>query len=67
MSNGLDPDQVQCSVSPDLDPNCLQRLSADEKVATSKERVNLFSIIMVKDTRYQVRLSTILGYCSHNF
>ena len=35
----LDPDQVQHSVGPDLGPNCLQRLSADDKVSTSKERV----------------------------
>ena len=27
------------SVSPDMDPNCLQRLSADNKVFASKERV----------------------------
>ena len=30
VSNGLDPDQDQHSVSPDLGPNCLQRLSADD-------------------------------------
>ena len=31
MSNSLDPDQDKHSVGPDLDPNCLQRLSADDK------------------------------------
>ena len=31
VSNGLDPDQDRPYVGPDLDPNCLQRLSADEK------------------------------------
>ena len=31
MSNNLDPDQDRHSVGPDLDPNCLQRLSADDK------------------------------------
>ena len=31
VSNGLDPDQDQPSVGPDLGPNCLQRLSADDK------------------------------------
>ena len=31
MSNGLDPDQDQCSVVPDLGPKCLQSLSADDK------------------------------------
>ena len=29
VSNGKDPDQDRRFVSPDLDPNCLQRLSAD--------------------------------------
>ena len=38
-SNSLDPDQARYFVDPDLDPNCLQRLSADDKVATSGERV----------------------------
>ena len=31
VSNGLDPDQDRHSVGPDLGPNCLQRLSADDK------------------------------------
>ena len=39
MSNGLDPDQDR--QSPDLDPNCLQRLSADNKISASKHRVNV--------------------------
>ena len=26
VSNNLDPDQAQCFVRPDLEPNCLQRL-----------------------------------------
>ena len=30
MPNCLDPDQAQPFVRPDLDPNCLQRLSVDE-------------------------------------
>ena len=29
--NGLNPDQDRRSVGPDLCPNCLQKLSADEK------------------------------------
>ena len=32
VSNSLDPDQARHSVGPDLSPNCLQRLSADEKI-----------------------------------
>ena len=31
MSNSLDPDQDLHFVGPDLDPNSLQRLSADDK------------------------------------
>ena len=42
VSKGLDPDQALRSVGPDLGPNCLQRLSADEKVTISKDRVNSF-------------------------
>ena len=33
VSNSLDPDQDLCSVSSDLDPNCLQRLSAPQMVS----------------------------------
>ena len=38
MSNSLYPDQARHFAGPDLDPNCLLRLSADE---TSGQRVNL--------------------------
>ena len=31
MSNSLDPDQDRQNVGPDLHPNCLQTLSADDK------------------------------------
>ena len=31
VSNSLDPDQDRRSVGPNLGPNCLQRLSADDK------------------------------------
>ena len=31
VSNSLDPDQDRHSVNPDLDPNCLQWLLADNK------------------------------------
>ena len=30
VANSLDPDQARHFVGPDLDPNCLQRLSADD-------------------------------------
>ena len=31
VSNDLDPDQDRRSVGPNLGPNCLQRLTADDK------------------------------------
>ena len=37
MSNSLDPDQARHFVGPDLGPNCLQMLSADNKSRPSKE------------------------------
>ena len=36
MSNSLDPDQARQLVGPDLGPNCLPRLSADD---TGRQRV----------------------------
>ena len=38
MSNSLDPDQARRFVGPDLGPNCLPMLSADD---TGKQRVKL--------------------------
>ena len=41
VSNSLDKDQDQYSVRPDLGPNCLQRLSADDKSPLArKELIN---------------------------
>ena len=37
VSNSLVPDQAQLNVGPDLGPNSLQRLSADD---TCRQRVN---------------------------
>ena len=36
VSNSLDPDKVQCFVGPDMDPTCLQMLSAED---TGRNRV----------------------------
>ena len=36
VSNSLDPDQARHFVGPDLDPNCLEKLSAED---TSMQRV----------------------------
>ena len=45
VSNSLDPDQARHFVGPDLDPKCLQSLSADD---TSRQRItckNIFHLI----------------------
>ena len=36
VSNSLDPDQDRLSVGPDLGPNCLQRLSGNDKTIQIK-------------------------------
>ena len=40
VSNSLDPDQDLHSVGPDLGPNCLQRLLADDKSMTRTKKKN---------------------------
>ena len=44
VSNSLDPDQARHFVRPDLDPNCLQKLSADiaGKELNTKQLVDNF-------------------------
>ena len=42
VSNSLDPEQARHCVGPDLGPNCLQRLSADD---TSMLRVKGHNVI----------------------
>ena len=46
MANSLDPDQALHFVGPDLDPNCLQRLSADD---TGRQRVKTMEIILSEE------------------
>ena len=41
VSNSLDPDQTQHNVRHDLDPNCMQTLSAED---TIKYRVNSLNL-----------------------
>ena len=44
MSNSLDLDQDQLSVGPDLGPNCLQRLSADDNFFLKNSFRNTFIV-----------------------
>ena len=41
VSNGLDPDQDRHSVGPDLGPNCLQRLSVDDKSPLARKELSM--------------------------
>ena len=66
MSNSLDPDQAQRIVGPDLGPNCLPRLSAED---TSRQRVkkwgqllNLSFILSQENImEWQVRCKQLRG------
>ena len=62
MSNSLDPDQAGRFVGPDLGPNCLPRLSADD---TGSQRVNqplaLFTLVTMP-----VVYLTKVHYMAHN-
>ena len=41
VSNGMDPDQDRHFVGLDLGSNCLQRASADDKVAARKDGITI--------------------------
>ena len=45
VSNSLDPGQAQHSVGPDLGPNCLQWLSADDKTSPAWKELFQFTIV----------------------
>ena len=49
MSNSLDPEQSRHFVGPDLGPNCLQRLSADNKSRHKPERQTYVKHIEIKE------------------
>ena len=46
MSKRLDPDQARRIVGPDLGPNCLPRLSADD---TGRQRVKTIEVVKDRD------------------
>ena len=57
VSNSLDPDQVRQNVGPDLDPNCLQRLSAED---TGRQRDKRESPLE-KDNHFHVFVALIVS------
>ena len=56
MSNSLDPNKAKYSVRPDLDPNCLQRLSAGQSVAAPRQNVNFASWVIFQAFFFQNQL-----------
>ena len=46
MSNSLDPDQARLFVMSDLGPNCLQRLSADDKSCSKSVKGQIMNSIV---------------------
>ena len=44
VSNGLDSDQDRHSVGPDLGPNCLQSLSADDESPLARKDLNCLEV-----------------------
>ena len=61
MSKCLDPDQAQHFVGPDLGPNCLQRLSADD-IATSGEKVQERYLVSFWDYFSYFSIKAYIGY-----
>ena len=61
VSNGLNPDQDPRKVGPDLDPNCLQRLSADDKESPLvwKERTKTISGLMAAKGTQSISIISI--------
>ena len=55
MANRLDLDQARHFVGPDLDPNCLHRLSADDK-RRNRDPENLIILFV-----YQVQMTEFHG------
>ena len=47
VSNGLDPDQDRHTVSPDLGPNCLQKLSVTSKKRINGRIIKLFACLVI--------------------
>ena len=63
VSSSLNPDQVRRFVGPDLGPNCLQRLSADD---TSIQRVYCLSALYTTVICSLICLCTLVVYIANN-
>ena len=59
VANSLDQDQAQHLVGPDLGPNCLQKLSAED---TCRQGVNIYGYIPGA-TNGVKNIIELFGYC----
>ena len=69
VSKSLDPDQAQQIVGPDPDPNCLQRLSAEDnsrKGVKFETCVNIFAIEHVPFVDRKNNRVLFTKYCVNN-
>ena len=57
MSNSLDSDQDRQIVGPDLGPNCMQNYQQTTKLATSMERVNIYTHLLSGNRELVIDLS----------
>ena len=65
MSSSLDPDQARHFVWPDLGPNCLQRLSADDRklpLAGKELKVNGLQYTCKYKDKYDINLDKVSEY-----
>ena len=62
MSNGLDPDQDLQFVGPDLGPNSLQRLSADDQSPQQRKIKNLDSCACISIYIYSLKNMAQVSY-----
>ena len=62
----MDPNQDRHSVGPDLGPNCLKSLSADNIVFASKERVKIFFLSLRHLSIFflNCQISVIISVCT---
>ena len=65
VSNSLEPDQAQPYVGPDLGPNCLQRLSKDDRDKELSLLIPKYSLLSIprisRDWAKYVELSVVRG------
>ena len=65
MSNSLDPDQARQFVQPDLGPNCLPRLSADDTGRKKKKELTFYMPSMTRHNSLKMHKQVLLDCLKH--